>query len=492
MRIVNSCILELREHKGKRIVCSLKFEKSSDESFNTVEQRNFHWLDRSDWRTFDAQLEKIISKLEKKELEEKSFQLNDIIDVVVSISSTNVRAISKLLGHECFEKKDYPISLNCVFRKQSERKTKISADVCRDSQNFQKLNVYSSTNVDTSNHYGSIAQPDINLKFLKEKNIFSNYSSDDISSSDKKLVRFKKAKPSLNDKEKTKKRLSVNIKASSDDGIDLQKYDIQRKKLRSQCTSARREKISHVGVGELKESFNSYEESDELIGESPVEIRSKTQETFLKAKPEQSPKSDSLRCRENKSNNKWLTKKEPEELVVSKKKSKLTKSKVKAPREIVTDCQHRQNEQIKANKKMKSFLEQIIQVPKKVKILTLNNMDSDEILNTFPKYKNQLDAIFNELRSKPKVSGYNGINHYSVIELIDNEKQLKMMHKLGEVYEKDADGLSMYPMLFANALMPEWLVNIFKDKYRFSYSEAVTHLNKQRLYMQYMATDDHY
>lgn len=70
-------------------------------------------------------------------------------------------------------------------------------------------------------------------------------------------------------------------------------------------------------------------------------------------------------------------------------------------------------------------------------------MDSDEILNTFPKYKNQLDAIFNELRSKPKVSGYNGINHYSVIELIDNEKQLKMMHKLGEVYEKDADGLSM-------------------------------------------------
>lgn len=83
-------------------------------------------MDRSDWRTFDAQLEKIISKLEKKELEEKSFQLNDIIDVVVSISSTNVRTISKLLGHECFEKKDYPISLNCVFRKQSERKTKVS------------------------------------------------------------------------------------------------------------------------------------------------------------------------------------------------------------------------------------------------------------------------------------------------------------------------------------------------------------------------------
>ncbi|XP_050319231.1 uncharacterized protein CG4951 [Bactrocera neohumeralis] len=488
MRILNSCILELREHKGRRFLCRLKFEKSLDESFNTEEQLDFHWLDRSDWKTFDAQLDKTISKLEKGVLEEKSFQLNDEIDVMVSISSTAVRTISKLLGIECLEKKDYPVSLNCIFQRQSERKTKIiSANVCRDSENFQKLVLNSATNVDTSNRYCNIAEPDVNLKHLEDRDIFSNYSSDDISSSEKNLLKFKNVKLKSIDKEKTKKGPSVNIKASQDDDIGLQQFAIQRNNHRPQRTSARREKIGQVAIGK-HESFNSYEESDDFIEEPSVKIGLKTQETLLKAK----------RQRSLKSNSNWLTKKQPEELVVAKKKSKITKSKVKAHRSSAiittndTDIQHRQNEQIKANKKIKSFLEQVIQVPKEVKVLTLNHMGGDEILNTFPKYKNQLDAVFNELRSKPKVSGYNGINHFSVIELIDNEKQLKIMHKLGEVYEKDGDGISMYPMLFANALMPEWLVNIFKDKYNFSYSEAVTHLNKQRLYMQYMATDDKY
>ncbi|XP_049317793.1 uncharacterized protein CG4951 isoform X1 [Bactrocera dorsalis] len=483
MRILNSCILELREHKGRKFLCDLKFEKSSDERFNTEEQRDFRWLDRSDWKTFDAQLDKTISKLEKGVLEEKSFQLNDEIDVVVSISSTVVRTISKILGIECLEKKDYPVSLKCLFQRQSGRKTKvffqiISANVCRDSE--------------------KIAKPDVNLKHLEDRDIFSNYSSDDISSSEKNLVKFKNVKLKSIDKEKTKKGPSVNIKASQDDNIGLKQFAIQRNNHRPQRTSARREKNSQVAIGKHEQSFNSYEESDDFIEEPSVKIGLKTQETLLKAKRQQSVKFDNFCCQENKSNSNWLTKKQPEELVVARKKSKITKSKVKAPRACAiitttdTDSQHRQNEQIKANKKIKSFLEQVIQVPKEVKILTLNNMGGDEILKTFPKYKNQLDAVFNELRSKPKVSGYNGINHFSVIELIDNEKQLKIMHKLGEVYEKDGDGISMYPMLFANALMPEWLVNIFKDKYNFSYSEAVTHLNKQRLYMQYMDTDDHY
>ncbi|XP_018804684.1 PREDICTED: uncharacterized protein CG4951 [Bactrocera latifrons] len=477
MRILNSCILQLREHNGRKFLCRLKFEKSSDESLNTEEQRDLHWLDRSDWKTFDAQLDKTISKLDKGVLKEKSFQLNDEIDVVVSISSTAVRTISKLLGIECLEKKDYPVSLKCLFHRQSERKRKIiSANVCRDSEN--------------------IAEPDVNSKHLEDRDIFSNYSSDDISSSEKNLVKFKNVKLKSIDKEKAKKGPAVNTKAPQDDG--LQQFAIKRNNHRPQRTSARRGKNSQVVIGKHEESFNSYEESDDFIEEPAVKIGLKTQETLLKAKRQRSLKFDNFHCQENKSNSNWLTKKQPEELVVAKKISKITKSKVKAPRacSIITtkdtDSQHRQNEQIKANKKIKSFLEQVIQVPKEVKILTLNNMGGDEILNTFPKYKNQLDAVFNELRSKPKVSGYNGINHFSVIELIDNDKQLKIMHKLGEVYEKDGDGTSIYPMLFANALMPEWLVNIFKDKYNFSYSEAVTHLNKQQLYLQYMATDDHY
>lgn len=70
-------------------------------------------------------------------------------------------------------------------------------------------------------------------------------------------------------------------------------------------------------------------------------------------------------------------------------------------------------------------------------------MTSDEILNTLPKYKDQLDIIFRELRSKRRVDDYKGINHYSVIELIDDKKQQKMMQKLGEVYEAEQDGISL-------------------------------------------------
>ncbi|XP_039951577.1 uncharacterized protein LOC120768887 isoform X1 [Bactrocera tryoni] len=160
--------------------------------------------------------------------------------------------------------------------------------------------------------------------------------------------------------------------------------------------------------------------------------------------------------------------------------------------EEIEENERREREQIKVNRKMKAMLQNLVQVPEKVKILSLNNMTSDEILNTLPKYKIQLDIIFRELRSKPRVDDYKGINHYSVIELIDHEKQLKMMHKLGEVYEAEQDGISQYPTLFANALMPEWLVHIFKDKYEFSHTEAVSHLNKQRQYMQYLGADDYH
>ncbi|XP_067614320.1 uncharacterized protein CG4951-like [Eurosta solidaginis] len=145
---------------------------------------------------------------------------------------------------------------------------------------------------------------------------------------------------------------------------------------------------------------------------------------------------------------------------------------------------------MRVNENIENILKDLIQVPKKVEILSLNNMSADEILNTFSKYKHKLNEVFHKLRSKPKVTGYNGINHYSVIELIDNTKQYKMMYSLGEVYEKDTEGTPLYSTLFANALMPEWLVHVFKDKYNFSYSEAVTRLEEQMQWMQYMDVGD--
>ncbi|XP_054091889.1 uncharacterized protein LOC128924117 [Zeugodacus cucurbitae] len=173
-----------------------------------------------------------------------------------------------------------------------------------------------------------------------------------------------------------------------------------------------------------------------------------------------------------------------------KNNSRTIKQIVYPTAEELAEYKRTEREQIKANRKMKEIFANFQKEPEKVKILSLNNMSSEEILNTFPIYQDQLDIVFHELRSQPKVDDYKGVNHYSVIELIDNEKQLKMMHKLGEVYETEPDGISLYPTLFANALMPEWLVHIFKDKYKLSHSEAVSHLHKQRQYMQYLDVDD--
>ncbi|XP_011186067.3 uncharacterized protein LOC105214383 [Zeugodacus cucurbitae] len=518
MRIVNSCILELREYKGRRIVCQLQFKETSDESFEIERDQDFHWLNKSDWKAIDVQLSKTVHKLEKGVRREKCFQLNDEIDVAVSISSKGVGNLFKILGVECFEKKDYNVSVNCVFNRHSGRKRKTSsADICKGSPNLQKRDLNGSTSF-------IVAEPVVTVQ--KKMSSTSSSKVGELNNSARKLNKLKSPKPSsdvlhssfevkkttktkqvdIDDrsvlgvkktcsniqvhstngnqnveylhnkryKEKSKEHIPVNKRVSQDDQIDLQKdvttpqilkeCDTKRKKLRSKCMSAKREEHSSAVTDIYKELFDSADDFTD----------------------------------ENETKSKWLSKKQPEN-VSSKKKSKLTiSSRVKSPRGCESigskdiESHHGQKEQIKANKRIESFLERITQVPEKVKILTLNNMDSDEIINTFPKYKRQLDAIFSELRSKSKVTGYNGINHYSVIELIDNEKQLKMMHKLGEVYEKDGDGVSLYPMLFANALMPEWLVHVFKDKYRFSYSEAVNHLNKQQLYMQYLDTEDHY
>lgn len=252
----------------------------------------------------------------------------------------------------------------------------MSTNICRDSQNSQLLDLNSSIIVDKRNSYCSIAESDLNLPVLEEKNILSNYGGDDISNSPSKLI-------NKGDKENSKKRLPVKIRITQDDNIDLRKYvestsenlkkyDLQRKKLRSKRMSARRKKICQVVIGEYKECFNSNDESDDFTVETPVKMGPKTQESLIKTRRVRSLKCDTLRCQESESNSKWLTEKQPEVLVASKKKSKITKSEINSRESVAsknTDCQHRQNEQIKFNKKMESYLERIIQVPKKVKIL---------------------------------------------------------------------------------------------------------------------------
>ncbi|XP_053945122.1 uncharacterized protein LOC128854770 [Anastrepha ludens] len=268
----------------------------------------------------------------------------------------------------------------------------------------------------------------------------------------------------------------------------------------------------------MLQCFGSDGESDDFIEKTPTKAAPKTQigsaELTLsvkKRKREEKNERGTLQ-QEQRSMSKWLTKKKPEELIAPQKKEpKPTKSsRVKETKKSETNCssgimrivyptpeeiannERREKEQMKVNRKMKVLLEDLLQAPKKVKILSLNHMTADDILSTFPKYKDLLDDIFTKLRSKPKVTGYNGINHYSVIELIDNEKQLKIMNKLGEVYENEAEGTSMYSALFANALMPVWLVNIFKDEHNFSHNDALLRLNDQQKYMQYMDVEDNH
>uniref|UniRef100_A0A034W1L2 Uncharacterized protein CG4951 n=2 Tax=Bactrocera dorsalis TaxID=27457 RepID=A0A034W1L2_BACDO len=230
--------------------------------------------------------------------------------------------------------------------------------------------------------------------------------------------------------------------------------------------------------------------------ESDVKYTSKL--TLAQKKCQRKEKDDAVNQHETQSKKTHLIKnskvKKPIFKITNKHKEnnlRIVKQIIYPTAEEIAENERREREQIRVNRKMKAMLQNLVQVPEKVKILSLNNMTSDEILNTLPKYKAQLDIIFRELRSKPRIDDYKGINHYSVIELIDHEKQLKMMHKLGEVYEAEQDGISQYPTLFANALMPEWLVHIFKDKYEFSHTEAVSHLNKQQQYMQYLGADDY-
>ncbi|XP_067617266.1 uncharacterized protein [Eurosta solidaginis] len=265
-------------------------------------------------------------------------------------------------------------------------------------------------------------------------------------------------------------------------------------------------------------------ESDDFVEKTPVKLvapkittgSAQTSSSSSVKKRKREKKSERTCQQEKQSMGKWLSKKKPEELVKSSKSASKTNKSSRAKEtkaaeaagtmtstsanivkrivyptpEEIAENERREKAQMRVNENMENILKDLIQVPKKVEILSLNDMSTDEILNTFSKYKHKLDEVFHKLRSKPKVTGYNGINHYSVIELIDNTKQYKMMHKLGEVYEKDTEGTSLYSTLFANALMPEWLVHIFKDKYNFSYNEAVTRLEEQMKWMQYMDVED--
>ena len=62
-------------------------------------------------------------------------------------------------------------------------------------------------------------------------------------------------------------------------------------------------------------------------------------------------------------------------------------------------------------------------------------MSTAQILATFSEHKAMLDETFNKLKRKINVQGNDGIDHYTVIALVDDKVQLEMMNHLAEEYE---------------------------------------------------------
>uniref|UniRef100_W8C7B4 Uncharacterized protein CG4951 n=1 Tax=Ceratitis capitata TaxID=7213 RepID=W8C7B4_CERCA len=543
MRILNSCLLELREYKKGKVLCRIMISNTTTEG-QIAESQGIHWLNKSHWKKFDIKMDQLVNeffnkKLEKSVLVEESFNINQEIDVKVTNSAATLKSLLQFLGYITFGKNDNILALDClvscpVMLSEDSQPTTVSESISLSIADDSEKMMHS---LNTSmSDISIINENQCSLKLFKtvEKNISSDSSEDfktakltkcekNHEESPKVISSLAKSNITLR-KHKTRSGQS-NAKSCHDDNVDLHKYVVKK----SERIMEREFKASELkrknfydfphssdtklinkntkrreAIHKLRSKVSDTDaESDDFDKKTPVKIQPEYRATSsLKKRKNVEPS-----CQQEKqSTSKWLSKKQPEELILAKTKPQenatkktVNSSSVKNTNRIVyptteeiAEKEHREKEQMKANKKIKTILEDLIQVPKKVKILSLNNMTAEEILNTFPKYKSQIDGIFHELKSKPKVTGYNGINHYLVIELIDNEKQLQMMNKLGEVYEKDPDGLCLNPTLFANALMPEWLVNIFKDKYKFSYNEAVSHLNEQRQYMQYMDVDQPY
>uniref|UniRef100_A0A1I8NDW8 Uncharacterized protein n=1 Tax=Musca domestica TaxID=7370 RepID=A0A1I8NDW8_MUSDO len=135
------------------------------------------------------------------------------------------------------------------------------------------------------------------------------------------------------------------------------------------------------------------------------------------------------------------------------------------------------------NEKFKAALEKATIVPKRVEQLCLKDMSLTDLMDTFSLYKTDLDQIFEKCRKKDYVKSHDGVNHCLVIGLIDHKIQLKMLEKLSEKY--NSNNSTSQASMYANALLPEWILRIFMKRYDLNRSDAIQHIADQDAYKSY-------
>ncbi|KAM7360589.1 uncharacterized protein ACRADG_006313 [Cochliomyia hominivorax] len=132
----------------------------------------------------------------------------------------------------------------------------------------------------------------------------------------------------------------------------------------------------------------------------------------------------------------------------------------------------------KENEKIKAELEKMRRSPpKEVQTLSLLNIPMNDILDTFSTYKSDLDKIYENNRKKDYIKGHDGINHCFVIKLLQQNIQMKMLEKLTEIYSDTKN--TTQATLFANALLPEWIMRVYMKEHNFTRQEAINQIQAQ-------------
>uniref|UniRef100_A0A1B0A454 Uncharacterized protein n=1 Tax=Glossina pallidipes TaxID=7398 RepID=A0A1B0A454_GLOPL len=122
--------------------------------------------------------------------------------------------------------------------------------------------------------------------------------------------------------------------------------------------------------------------------------------------------------------------------------------------------------------KIKKILQEMKPIsPKKVEYLSLQELSVSELLDTFDQHKPKLDKIYEIYQRKSYVKNHQGIDHCFVMDLIDPKLQTKMLEKVSKVYKSKHS--TAHVTLFANAILPEWILNIFMNKYSLDREQAI-------------------
>ncbi|XP_065371157.1 uncharacterized protein LOC135963294 [Calliphora vicina] len=122
--------------------------------------------------------------------------------------------------------------------------------------------------------------------------------------------------------------------------------------------------------------------------------------------------------------------------------------------------------------------------PKEVEILSLQSVPVEDILNTFSKYKSELDEIYENNCKRDYIKGHDGINHCFVIRLLQPNIQMKMLEMLTDVYSNTKS--TTQATLYANALLPEWVIRVYMEKFNFSRQQAINQIKAQEAFQLHM------